>query len=94
MTREYARQILPMIVMFSESVTIQRGDIDRHSNMTWVDDDDPSFQPTVPWRIKPQPAELWRRTCTSTPEHHADSIFIIAKRCPECHITHYREVQP
>ena len=52
MTREEAKELLPIIQAYVEGKTIQMESV----NGEWVDDDDPTFNTlTYNYRIKPQP---------------------------------------
>ena len=52
MTREEAKELLPIIQGYAEGKTIQMESV----NGEWVDDDDPTFNTlTYNYRIKPQP---------------------------------------
>lgn len=72
MTREEIKEMLPILVAFSEGKTIQSrcfGDMS-----SWYDDEDPSFDDDLEYRIKPEPKyrpfkdaeECWVEMC----KHH------------------------
>lgn len=50
MTREEAKELLPIIQAFAEGKTIQ-----VWANNTWKDEDYPFFEPLSQFRIKPEP---------------------------------------
>lgn len=56
MTREQAKELLPVIQAFAEGKTVQF----RFSDGTWVDCRQLDFSgPQLNYRIKPEPREFW-----------------------------------
>lgn len=59
MTRDRAKELLPIIAAFAEGKEIQRFD---HSDKTWKNcfyPDEISFETDTKLRIKPEPREFW-----------------------------------
>ena len=57
MNRQRARELLPIIQAFADGKTI-----DSNSFGTWHTDEDPDFESSVRFRIKPEPREYWAGT--------------------------------
>lgn len=53
MTREEIKEMLPILVAFTEGKTIQSRCLGDMSS--WYDDEDPSFDDDLEYRIKPEP---------------------------------------
>lgn len=53
MTREQARELIPVIQAFADGKTIQT----RNGDSEWFDCQ--FLCNTSPWRVKPEPQELW-----------------------------------
>ena len=54
MTREEAKQLLPIIQAFAEGKAIESRCIKGDKSL-WYDDEDPSFDDDLEYRIKPEP---------------------------------------
>ncbi len=58
MTRDDAKQLLPIIQAFADGKTVQYGSC--HGLNTWVDATHPTFDTLgTQWRIKPEPREFF-----------------------------------
>ena len=57
MTREEAKQILPIIQAFAEGKAIESRCIKGDKSL-WYDDEDPSFDNDLEYRLKPEPKYL------------------------------------
>ena len=54
MTREEAKQLLPIIQAFAEGKAIESRCIKGYKSL-WYDDEDPSFDNDLEYRLKPEP---------------------------------------
>ncbi len=66
MTTQQAAELWPIIKAFSEGKTIQCRR-DYVINDTWEDLDDPCFDATFKYRIKPEPRVIWVNVYESDP---------------------------
>ena len=57
MTREEAKQLLPIIQAFAEGKAIESRCIKGYKSL-WYDDEDPSFDNDLEYRLKPEPKYL------------------------------------
>ena len=57
MTREEAKQLLPIIQAFAEGKAIESRCIKGYKSL-WYDDEDPSFDNALEYRLKPEPKSL------------------------------------
>ena len=57
MTREEAKQLLPIIQAFAEGKALESRCIKGYKSL-WYDDEDPSFDNDLEYRLKPEPKYL------------------------------------
>lgn len=77
MTREEAKELLPIIQAFAEGKTIQ-----VWANNTWKDEDYPFFGPLCQFRIKPEPKYRPfknQEECWNEMHKHPDFGWVVAK---------------
>jgi len=56
MTRERAKELLPIITAFAEGKDVQYR---THRNDVWSPATSPNFAEHLEWRVKPEPREFW-----------------------------------
>ena len=91
MTREEAKQLLPIIQAFAEGKAIESRCI-KGDNSLWYDDEDPSFDNDLEYRIKPEQKyrpfanteECWQEMLKHQPfawvkEKHSDRYNLITE---------------
>ena len=95
MTREHAKQLLPLIQAFAEGKIIQL----KYPNGIWVDCGLPGFSASpTSYRIKPKPKEFWIvKTNDGHTVHYnaikAENWFkIISVNFPEAELIHTIEI--
>ena len=59
MTRERAKELLPVIQAYAEGKDVQYSNSFRNPDSLWTTAIEPTFDAQSAWRIKPEPMELW-----------------------------------
>ena len=86
MTRERAKELLPVIQAFIDGKTIQA----RNQGGDWFDCD---YCGSVEWRVKPEPREFWVIVDKAGPLYTPYAVFTTPQQVnPMCESIHVREV--
>lgn len=56
MNRQEAKKLAPVIQAFADGKTVQAFST---SVLKWGEVQAPSFDPSIQWRVKPEPKEIW-----------------------------------
>ena len=91
MNRERAKELLPIIQAYAEGKKVQYMD----SLGAWKDVADPTFDPVLKWRVKPEPMEIWVRIDAVGQLDWIDVYYDkehAKKECGNTPLMHFREV--
>lgn len=91
MTRERAKDLLPVIQAYADGKDIQF----RYNDGLWVDHQsefNPDPSPIVQYRVKPEPREFWIGWCHEHGPHRRVWDQPPPRLCNDCVIIHVREV--